>query len=166
MATPYEVSSARSRQGATTGVDAGAEVDYGYAGRGTGWRIFAGVVFMLAGFFNFIDGIVAIANPHYVYYYNSPTGSSTATAHRLVFGTVNSWGWAIMILGIIEVIAATAIFGGFGWAALTGIIIAGCNAIAQLLWIGVYPWWSVLAIILDVLVIYGLVMYGFNAEPE
>ncbi len=137
-----------------------------YEDRGIGWRIFAGIMLMLVGFFNFIDGIVAIVNPKYLYFYSTPNGDGTATVHHLVFGSVNAWGWAILILGIIQVLAAFAIFGGFGWAAIVGITVAVCNSIAQILWIGVYPWWSILAILIDILVIYGLAVYGFSPASE
>jgi hypothetical protein len=114
------------------------------------WGIFAGIIIGLAGVFNFIDGIVAIANPHYFYV--------STTTHQLVFGDLTAWGWTILILGVIQFIIAFAIlFSSAGWAAVLGIIIASLNAIGQLLNLGTDPWWSIIVITLDVFVIYGLV---------
>ncbi|HLN15415.1 MAG TPA: hypothetical protein VK277_01565 [Acidimicrobiales bacterium] len=132
--------------------------------RGSGWRVFAGIMILLVGIFNFIDGIVAIANPHYIYYYVSPSGSSSVETHHLVFGNLTGWGWAMLILGVIQFLVALAIFAGQGWAAVVGIIVATLNAIGQLMLIGSYPWWSIIIIVIDVLVIYGLAVYGFPRE--
>jgi hypothetical protein len=46
--------------------------------------------------------------------------------------------------------------------ALVGILIAGLNAIAQLMAIGAYPVWSVIVLVIDGLIIYGLCVYGFE----
>lgn len=116
--------------------------------RGTGWRMFAGVVFTLVGIFNFIDGIVAITNAHYL---NS----------HLVFGDVKSWGWTMLILGIIVFLVGLAIIAGQSWAAAVGIVLAVLDAIGQLLFLPSYPVWSIIIIAVDVFVIYGLAMYGF-----
>jgi hypothetical protein len=116
--------------------------------RGTGWRMFAGVVFTLVGIFNFIDGIVAITNVHYL---NS----------HLVFGDVKSWGWTMLILGIIVFLVGLAIIAGQSWAAAVGIVLAVLDAIGQLLFLPSYPVWSIIIIAVDVFVIYGLAMYGF-----
>ena len=128
---------------------------------GSRWRIFAAVLILLVGAFNFIDGIVAIANPHYYYYYISVSGQPATVTHHLVFGDLTAWGWTILILGVIQVLVALAIFTGRHWAAYVGIAIACLNAIGQLMFIGVYPWWSVIAIVIDIIVVYALVMYGF-----
>ena len=47
---------------------------------GSGWRTFAGILIMLVGIFNVIDGIVTIANPHYFAIY------SDGYTHHLIFG--------------------------------------------------------------------------------
>ena len=44
--------------------------------------------------------------------------------------------------------------------AIVGVVSAFGNAIAQLSWARAYPVWAVCAIVLNVLVIYGLVVYG------
>ena len=114
--------------------------------RAAGWRTFAGVLILLVAVFNFIDGIVAIANTHYL---NS----------HLVFGTLTSWGWTILILGGIEFIVGIGVLAGQKWAAWAGIAFATLNAIGQLLYLPSYPVWSIIIISIDVLVIYGLAMY-------
>jgi hypothetical protein len=122
---------------------------------GSGWRLFAGILIMLVGIFNAIDGIVTIANPHYFAIY------SDGYTHHLIFGTLSAWGWAILIVGIVQFLAALAIFSRRGWGAVVGIIVASLSAIGQLLYLGVDPWWSIIVIAIDLLVIYGLAAYGF-----
>jgi len=121
---------------------------------GEGWVIFAGIIIMIAGTLNFIYGIAAIANSHF-YVANT----------RYVVGDLKAWGWAVMLLGVLQFCVALGIWVRAGWARWTGVLIAALNAIAQLLFIAAYPLLSLAIIVLDVLVIYGLVAYGDRA-PE
>jgi hypothetical protein len=114
---------------------------------GSGWRAFAGVLILIAGIFNLIDGIVAVADPTYL------------TDH-LIFGDLRSWGWAILAIGAVQFLVGLAIFSGSGLAAFVGVLIAGLNAIGQLLFLRTYPVWSVITIAIDLLIIYGLTAYG------
>ncbi|HEY2562167.1 MAG TPA: hypothetical protein VGI44_00570 [Acidimicrobiales bacterium] len=109
--------------------------------------MFAGILFTLVGIFNFIDGIVAISNAHYL---NS----------HLVFGDLKSWGWTMLILGIIIFLVGLGIIAGQAWAVFAGIVLAVFDAIGQLLFLPSYPVWSIIMIAVDVFVIYGLAMYG------
>jgi hypothetical protein len=119
------------------------------APQGSGWVIFAGVMLALAGIWNSLDGILAIASSR-VYTANSV----------VVFGDLNTWGWIMLILGIIQLIAAGALFGGSEFARWFGIGAAGLNAIGQLLFVPVYPWWAIAMFTLDVLIIYALAVYA------
>ena len=114
---------------------------------GSGWRAFAGVLILIAGIFNVIDGIVAVFDAKYL------------TDH-LVFGDLRSWGWAILAIGAVQFLVGLAIFSGSGLAAFLGVLIAGLNAIGQLLFLRTYPMWSVITIAIDLLIIYGLTAYG------
>jgi hypothetical protein len=114
---------------------------------GLGWVSFAGTLLILVGFFNIIDGIAAIANSDYL-------------ANQLLFANLDAWGWFFLIWGAIQVCAGFAVFSGAGWGALVGVVSAFGNAIAQLSWARVYPVWAIAAIVLDVLIIYGLMVYG------
>ena len=55
---------------------------------------------------------------------------------------------------------------GVPWGAIVGIVTAFFNAIAQLSWIGVNPWWATIAIVIDVMIIYGLIVYGGRGGQE
>jgi hypothetical protein len=116
---------------------------------GVGWVTFAAILLGVAGFWNAIDGILAISSSH-VY-----TASAT-----YVFSDLNTWGWIVLILGISEVLAALSLLGGSEFARWFAIAVAGLNAIGQLMFMTVYPWWGIAMFSVDLLIIYGLAVYG------
>jgi hypothetical protein len=117
--------------------------------KGVGWVTFAVVLLGLAGIWNVVDGILAISKSH-VY---------TANA-SYVFSDLNTWGWIVLILGILEGLAALAILSGSEWARWFGIGVAGINAIGQLSFVPVYPFWGLMMFAVDILIIYALAVYG------
>jgi hypothetical protein len=117
--------------------------------RGVGWLTFAAVMLGFAGTFNFIDGIVALSKSKFY-----------AHGAVFVFSNLHTWGWIILLLGIVQIFAAFALFAGSEFARWFGIVAATVNAIGQLLFIQAYPWWAITVFTLDVLVIYALTVYG------
>ena len=117
--------------------------------KGVGWVTFAVVLLGLAGIWNVVDGILAISKSH-VY---------TANA-SYVFSDLNTWGWIVLILGILEGLAALAILSGSEWARWFGIGVATINAIGQLSFVPVYPFWGLMMFAVDILIIYALAVYG------
>lgn len=117
--------------------------------RGTGWVSFAACLLGLAGCWNMIDGFLAIFNSH-VY--------SESTV--VVFSDLKTWGWIMLVLGVLQLIAAYAVLGGSEAARWFGIAVAGINAIGQLAYVPAQPWWAITMFALDVAVIYGLAVYG------
>jgi hypothetical protein len=114
---------------------------------GTGWLGFAGIMLILVGFFNVIDGIAAIANSNYL-------------ANQLLFANMDAWGWFFLIWGIIQIVAGVAVLRGERWAVIVGIATSFVNAIAELASSKTFPVWSLALIAGNVLAIYGLVRYG------
>ena len=114
---------------------------------GYGWVVFAGTMIAIVGVLNFIYGIAAISDSKYL-------------VKQLLFANLHAWGWFFLIWGAIQIFTGFAIFRGAPWAAIVGVISAFFNAIAQLSWIGVNPWWAFIAIAIDVMIIYGLLVYG------
>ena len=103
----------------------------------------------LAGVFNVIAGLVALADSKFY-----------VAGAMFVWSDLRTWGWIVLALGVVELLAAGAIFRGRGWGRWFGIGVAGLNAIGQMVFLSAYPWWSLLIIALDILVIYGLAAYG------
>lgn len=116
---------------------------------GEGWVTFAGIMIAIVGVLNFIYGIAAISNSHF--YVHGAT---------YIVSGLNTWGWVLMITGIIQFCAAIAIFGHVEWGRWIGILTASVNAIIQLIFIPAYPFGSLAMFALDILIIYGLVAYG------
>ena len=135
---------------ATMRRDRGARQGEGY------WMIvFAVALLVTVGFFNLIDGIAAIANSHVF----------IANAHYVV-GDLRAWGWVVLILGVLQVIAALAILAGSQAARWFAVVVIGLNAIGQMLFIPAYPFWSLLIIAVDVVALWGLCAYGSRENLE
>jgi hypothetical protein len=114
---------------------------------GGGWIAFAGIMLILVGFFNMIDGIAAITNSDYL-------------VNQLLFANMDAWGWFFLIWGVIQVFAGLAIFSGATWGTIVGIVTAFFNILAQLSWARSYPVWAIAAIVADTLVLYALIVHG------
>jgi hypothetical protein len=126
-----------------------AAVSDGAAPRGLGWVTFAAILLGVAGIWNVIAGILAIAD------------SRVYTASTVfVFSGLNTWGWIVLILGILQLLAAGGLAGGSETARWFGIGVAGLNALGQLMFVPVYPWWAIAMFTVDMLIIYGLATYA------
>jgi hypothetical protein len=124
-------------------------------GEGYWMIVFAVALLVTVGFFNLIDGIAAIANSHVF----------IANAHYVV-GDLRAWGWVVLILGVLQVIAAVAILAGSQAARWFAVVVIGLNAIGQMLFIPAYPFWSLLIIAVDVVALWGLCAYGSRENLE
>jgi len=129
---------------ATMRRDRGARQGEGY------WMIvFAVALLVTVGFFNLIDGIAAIANSHVF----------IANAHYVI-GDLRVWGWVVLILGTLQIIAAVAVLAGSQAARWFAVVVIALNAIGQMFFIPAYPFWSLMIIAVDVVALWGLCAYG------
>jgi hypothetical protein len=117
--------------------------------KGIGWVLFSAMALGLVGAWAIIEGALAISSSK-VYAPNA----------HYVFSDLRTWGWIVMILGILAVIASFALFAGSELARWFAIAVAGINAFGQLMFADANPWWSVAMFTVDVLIIYGLAVYG------
>ena len=111
--------------------------------------VFAWVLLLMLGVFNLIDGIAAVARSHVF----------TTNAHY-VFGDLKTWGWIVLIIGGLQVLAALGIMTGNQAARWLGVVLISLDAIAQMMFIPAYPIWALLIIAGDVAALYGLCVYG------
>ena len=116
---------------------------------GPGWVLFAGIMIVVAGVLNIIYGIAAIDNA--TFFVNDA---------KYIFSDLATWGWIVLILGVLQVFAAFSIWQGGSYGRWFGIFVASLSAIGALLSIPAYPFWSLAIFAIDVLIIYGLAAYG------
>lgn len=119
------------------------------------WGWFASVMIAIAGIFNLVDGIIGITNADYYASLASSQGVSLP-----VTNTIHTWGWAALGLGIAMIVTSLGIAVGVMWARVLGVIFAGLNMIFQLGFLPAYPFWGLVIIALDILIIYGIVVHG------
>ncbi|MEV0355325.1 hypothetical protein AB0H71_04590 [Nocardia sp. NPDC050697] len=80
-----------------------------------------------------------VAGPEYIYQFD-----------------VTTWGWVVLILGVLGVVIAIGMFAGAVWARVAAIVIAALSIVANFLWLPYYPWWSIVVIAVDIVVIWAV----------
>jgi hypothetical protein len=127
------------------------DMDYSYLEDEAGYGLvtFAGVMLMIVATLNTLWGIAAI-----------DSANVFANDARYVFGDLNTFGWFVLALGVLQFFAALAIWRGASWGRWFGVACASANAILQTLWIPAYPILAMTILALDITVIYGLLAYG------
>jgi len=121
--------------------------------RGYGWVVFAGVLLLILGTLNFIEGLAAIGNAHF-FVHNT----------QYIAGSLNTWGWVVLIIGVIEWGVGLGVFFKNQFSRWAGVVILSLNAIAQLMMIPAYTCWSLTIFTLDILAIYGLIAYRVSSQ--
>ncbi len=119
--------------------------------RGLGRAIFAAVLLMVGAVLNIIYGIAAIGNSHF---FNHTTNT------HYVFGSLKTWGWVTLILGVLEGAASLSLFAGGAFGRWFGMFAAALVAIGALLDLPAYPFWSLAVFALSLYIIHGLAIFG------
>jgi hypothetical protein len=120
------------------------------ASRVTGWWVFAGILLGIGGVLNVIYGIAAIGNSRFF-----------AADATYILSSLNTWGWVALVIGVLQLFASASLFAGGGFGRWFGIGAAALSAIAALLSIPAYPFWSLTIFALAIIVLYQLA-----AAPE
>lgn len=115
-----------------------------------GWIWFAGVIMVMVGVFNVVTGLTAIVRDEV--FAAVPSGV-------LVFD-LTTWGWIHLVFGLAQVAVGAGLFAARGWALTIGVLVAGLNAVAQLVALPFAPLWALIVIVLDCVVIYAMVVHG------
>ena len=80
---------------------------------------------------------------------------------RYILTNLNTLGWVLIILGIIQLTGGFSLFAGNTYGRVIGIIAASLGAISALLSIGgAYPWWSLAIFFLCIYIIHGIYILG------
>ena len=117
--------------------------------QGAGWVMFAGIMILIVAVLNIIYGFAAIDNSKFF-----------VEDTKFILSDLNTWGWIILIIGVLQLFAGFSIWAGGEYGRWIGLITASVSAIGALLSIPGYPFWSLAIFAIDILIIYGLAAYG------
>ena len=120
-----------------------------------GWVVFAATIMVLLGVFHAMVGLVALFQEDYFV-----VGSSGL----MVSVDYTTWGWTHIILGLVVACAGAALTTGAIWARAVAVIVAIISAVINLAFMAAYPFWSVIMITVDILVIYAVTAHGGRDE--
>ena len=123
--------------------------------RGAGRAAFAAFLLLLAGTLNIIYGIGALDDANR--YVNDT---------RFIFSDLHTYGWVLIILGVIQLTAGFSLLGGGTYGRVIGIAAAMLGAVGALVGVGgSNPWWSLGVFALCLVIMHGLIVYGEPEEP-
>jgi hypothetical protein len=114
---------------------------------------FGAVVMILVGTFNAVDGLVALLKPDHF-------------DNDLLVGSLTAWGWLFLVFGALQILLGIAVFSGSAVALWPGIVLAGANALLQLMFLSSYPVWSAIVMVADGIVIYAFTIKGMELGTE
>ena len=118
--------------------------------RGVGRAAFAATLLLIAGTLNIIYGIGALDDANVF-----------VNDKRFIFTNLNTMGWVLIVLGVIQLTGGFSLLGGNTWGRVVGITGASLGAIGALLSIGgAYPWWSLGIFFLCLYILHGLFVLG------
>ena len=118
--------------------------------RGAGRVVFAGTMLILVGIINIIYGFGALDDANIF-----------VNDTRFVLDNLNTLGWVLIILGIIQLTGGFSLLAGNTYGRVLGIVGGTLGALGALLSIGgANPWWSLAVFALCVYVVHGILVFG------
>jgi hypothetical protein len=115
----------------------------------SGLLIYAAVLVGILGLSNLLDGIAAVARSS-VFVGNA----------RYVFGDLRAWGWVMLILGALQLVAVVGLVARNQLARRFAVAVLAVNVLAQIAFIPSNPFWSLLIIAADVVALWALCVFG------
>jgi hypothetical protein len=115
-----------------------------------GWIAFAGWLMILIGSLEFFEGLIAVIRDNYY----------VLRSEQIIVFNMTTWGWLMMIWGVIVFLAGLGLLGGAGWARWFTIIAGIIGTIGQLSWLGAsaYPLWALTVLALYIVVLYAVIV--------
>ncbi|MFQ6395837.1 hypothetical protein ACLMAJ_20515 [Nocardia sp. KC 131] len=108
--------------------------------------IFAGVLILIAGVLHLLSAVAAIAGRDIF----------VVTEDQVFLVDVSTWGWIHLVIAVLIVIAGLGIVTGKTWGYLAGIVMASISILDNFLFAPIYPFWALVLIAIDILVIWAL----------
>jgi hypothetical protein len=120
-----------------------------------GIAVFAGLVMIIGGAFQALEGLAAIVNdewlvvrPEYIFAFD-----------------LTAWGVIHLLIGLALLVIGVSLLRGQTWARVAGMVAAVISAIMNFVFLPFSPLWAILIIAIDMLVIWALASYLRQPVP-
>ena len=114
----------------------------------------AGVLLIVGGEFQCIEALAAIVRDEYL----------VVTPNYIYTFDLTAWGWIHLLIGLALVAIGICLLLGQGWAQVAGIVVAAISALINFTWLPYSPFWAILVIAVDLLIIWALA--SARAQPR
>jgi hypothetical protein len=121
-----------------------------------GWILFAAAILIVNGLFWIVAGLAGIFRDEDYFRVNG----------QLLVFNYRAWGWIHLIIGIGLVLVGVYVYKGSFTARLAALFVVILSLLAHFTSIQENPWWSLIAVALNLLVIYALLVHGEEMNPE
>jgi hypothetical protein len=119
----------------------------------SGFAQFGAVIMIVVGAYQAVTGVVALLRGEFF----------VATRNYVFQLDTTTWGWIHIVLGAVVVLAGCGVLARQTWAVVVGIVLCAISAVTNFAFLPYYPFWSLVIIALDVLVIWALLRYRADA---
>ena len=119
---------------------------------GHGWVAFAGSYLMLAGLLNLVWGVTALSNKDYF------------RESGLLWTSLDTWGGLAVLVAVVQLVAGGLVFARKLGGVLMAIVLAMVGILMNLLSIGAYPVWSIIAMTCNGLVLWAVTVHSDQFE--
>jgi hypothetical protein len=120
-----------------------------------GIAVFAGVIMIVGGAFQALEGLAGIVHDKYL-----------VVSPNYIYGfDITVWGVIHLLVGLALLVIGVFLLRGQTWARVAGMAVAAISAVVNFVWLPYSPWWALLIIALDVLVIWALASYLRQPAP-
>jgi hypothetical protein len=103
-----------------------------------GWAAMAGILMVILGGFKAISGFIGLFNDEWI----------VRGFNAYFFVDLTALAWWYLIIGLILVFAGLAAMQMKAWGRWVGVIAVGLAMISELMWLPIYPIWSILLVTL------------------
>ena len=123
-----------------------------------GWIGFASMLLFLLGVIDFFQGLIAVFEDDY--YVVTPAGFLAVD--------LTTWGWTMMVWGVLLALAGIGLAAAQGWARWFTIVVVSLNILGQLGFAGnsQYPLWALTVLTLSIFVLYALTVRWSESKAE
>jgi len=115
-----------------------------------GWAATGGILMVIVGGFKAISGVIGLFNDEWL----------VRGFDAYYFVDISALAWWYVLVGLFLLFAGLAVLNGRAWGRWVGVFAAGVAIISELLWLPIYPVWSILLITMYVFMMIGLIAVG------